>query len=258
MKLQTNWNYESSVKKVSSLVTELKSVTLKKSTLTDEIARELYTARGELDARGRNQHSNVTNVTKLESWSGYLSACGLERMTVHRWLEHYEPEEQRLLTDDEFQAKQEAKRRAEMSVKEANTSMVQEAIKTGKHPNGWNAECQRMYDDKIKENKLRDERMKKWQEDIRRDDAARQSRESERKAKFEDIDSLIAGISENITKRQSFKERIRISHEGKDDPFVDAIMDYLETLADDNRRIEACYNIIKVCKGIANDLQVKK
>lgn len=28
----------------------------------------------------------VTNVTRL-TWHGYLSACGLERMTVHRWLE---------------------------------------------------------------------------------------------------------------------------------------------------------------------------
>lgn len=255
MKLQTNWSYESSVKKVSGLVTELKSVTLKKSTLTDEIARELYEAREQLSDRGSWSSGSRA---EPHNWTGYLDSCGLARRTVHDWLEHYEPEEQRLLTDDEFQAKQEAKRRAEMSVKEANASMVQEAIKTGKHPNGWNAECQRMYDGKIKENKLRDERMKKWQEDIRRDDAARQSRESERKAKFEDIDSLIAGISENITKRQSFKERIRISHEGKDDPFVDAIMDYLETLTDDNRRIEACYNIIKVCKGIANDLQAKK
>ena len=28
-----------------------------------------------------------------------------------------------------------------------------------------------------------------------------------------------------------------------------------DELDDDSRRIEACYNIIKVCKGIANDLQ---
>ena len=42
MTLQTNWNYETSVHKVSGLVSELKIVTLKKSTtLTDEIAREL-------------------------------------------------------------------------------------------------------------------------------------------------------------------------------------------------------------------------
>ena len=43
---------------------------------------------------------------------------------------------------------------------------------------------------------------------------------------------------------------------GKDDPFIDAILDYLDELEDDNRRIEACYNIIKLVKGgIAVDLQ---
>jgi hypothetical protein len=70
--------------------------------------------------------------------------------------------------------------------------------------------------------------------------------------------SVQAALNEQIAAletRASFKESIRLSHEGKDDPFVDAIMDYLDTLADDNRRIEACSNIIKVCRGIANQLQ---
>jgi hypothetical protein len=39
------------------------------------------------------------------------------------------------------------------------------------------------------------------------------------------------------------------------DPFQDAIMDYLEGLENDSRRIEACHNIIKVCKRIAAELQ---
>ena len=43
-----------------------------------------------------------------------------------------------------------------------------------------------------------------------------------------------------------------------EDPFQNAILDYLEELADDNRRIEACYNIIKICKEIANSLQSKQ
>jgi hypothetical protein len=36
------------------------------------------------------------------------------------------------------------------------------------------------------------------------------------------------------------------------------ILDYLEGLENDSRRIEACYNIIKVCKRIAVELQEKK
>ena len=83
MTLQTNWNYETSVQKVSGLVSELKNVTLKKSTLTDEIARELYEAREQLDSRGRNL-PNVTNDTYGKGWIEYLADVGLQRMTVHR------------------------------------------------------------------------------------------------------------------------------------------------------------------------------
>ena len=108
MKLQTNWNYETSVQKVSGLVSELKSVTLKKSTLTDAIARELYEAREQLSNSGYRSDL-VPNGTRF-TWLGFLSDVGLAKSTVHRWLEHYEPEEQRLLTDEEYQAKQEEKR----------------------------------------------------------------------------------------------------------------------------------------------------
>jgi hypothetical protein len=34
-------------------------------------------------------------------------------------------------------------------------------------------------------------------------------------------------------------------------------LDYLETLENDSRRIEACHNIIKICKHIAAELQSK-
>lgn len=253
MNLEISWNYAESVKKVSGLVSDLRAVTLKKSTLTDEIARELYAAR-EVLAERRPGKIDVTNVTS-NTWAGYLSACGLERMTVHRWLEQYEPAEQRLLTDDEYQAKQEEKRRSEMSIRDANNSRVYQAIKTGAFPPGWNDDCQRLYDERVEEDRQRDERIKKMQDDMRRDAEQRQASVGERKSISDEIDSLIGGLSENLTKRAAFKERIRVSHEGMADPFVDAIMDYLDGLEDDNRRVEACYNIIKVCKGIANDLQ---
>jgi hypothetical protein len=65
----------------------------------------------------------------------------------------------------------------------------------------------------------------------------------------------ISQLSEQQAKRTSFKERIRLSDAGKEDVFIDALMDYLEELDDDNRRIEACYNIVKVAKNIAVELQ---
>ena len=74
MDLQNNWSYDLSVQKVSGLVTELKNVTLKKSTLTDAIARELYQAREQLKSSGIRTDL-VTNVTRL-TWEGYLKIAG--------------------------------------------------------------------------------------------------------------------------------------------------------------------------------------
>ena len=68
---------------------------------------------------------------------------------------------------------------------------------------------------------------------------------------------MISGVMDKSKKRSSFKERIRLSFDGQKDPFIDALMDYLEGLDDDNRRIEACNNIIKVAKNIAKELQRK-
>jgi len=45
-----------------------------------------------------------------------------------------------------------------------------------------------------------------------------------------------------------------LSQQGEKDPFIDALMDYLEELDDDNRRIEACNNVIKVARNIAAQL----
>lgn len=129
-------------------------------------------------------------------------------------------------------------------------------LKSGQKPEGW----RRGTDDKLaQEIRDREERIKKFQEEIKEktDERIRQSEERATRADL-DMDALFRLAEEgtkHIAKRQAFKENIRISHEGKDDPFVDAIMDYLESLDDDNRRVEACYNIIKVCKRISLDIQ---
>lgn len=260
MDLQNNWIYDLSVQKVSGLVTELKNVTLKKSTLTDVIARELYQAREQLKSPGIRTDL-VANGTRL-TWEGYLKDCGLKRSTVHRWLECYEPKEQRLLTDEEYQLKQDEKRREEMNIRDANNSRVLQAYKTGIYPKGWNQECQRLYEEKVKEEKARDERIRKIKEEAKKEAEQKEQKEKERNARIEEIENLVNNITEKaitgFNKKLAFKEKIRISNDGKEDPFTDVIIEYLEELEDDNRRIEACFNIIKICKGIAVDLQVRK
>ena len=54
----------------------------------NDICRELYEAREQLDSRGLNRgNQKVPNGT----FSQYLQDVGLAYRTVHRWLEHYEP-----------------------------------------------------------------------------------------------------------------------------------------------------------------------
>jgi len=130
-------------------------------------------------------------------------------------------------------------------------------VKTGQKPEGW----RRGTDDALAEKeKARAESMKKWNEEMKakNEERVQQAEKARPSIDFSEINKMVEQHTQALVKRQTFKESIRISHEGKDDPFVDAIMDYLETLADDNRRMEACYNIIKVCKGIANQLQSGK
>lgn len=77
---------------------------------------------------------------------------------------------------------------------------------------------------------------------------------------FENAENTLLGnalteLVEHTEKRQAFKQRIRLSQSGESDAFIDALMDYLDELPDDSRRIEACQNVIKVCRNVAAQLQ---
>lgn len=138
---------------------------------------------------------------------------------------------------------------AKRSEEENARRRVKEYLKTGKKPEGW----RRGTDDKLaEEERAMKARAEKFKAEIAED--AKNRAQAAPRVGPGDVKKIMDELTESIAERQTFKERIRVSHEGQDDPFVDAIMDYLETLEDDNRRIEACSNIIKVCRGIANQL----
>ena len=124
---------------------------------------------------------------------------------------------------------------------------VQEFKKSGVKPEGWRKNT----DDKL------------FQEDVDRDNRIKQNKErmkDEWQGKSENdkaFDNLIDGVFKKSKERSAFKNKIRLSFNGKEDSFIDALIEYLEELDDDNRRIEACNNIIKVAKNIAKELQRK-
>ena len=97
------------------------------------------------------------------------------------------------------------------------------------------------------------ESMSVFREQIAAEQARRKAEKPE-PVDFASINNLVREAAEQSARREAFKERIRISHEGKDDQFADALIDYLDELPNDSRRIEACHNIIKIAKGVANQL----
>ena len=257
MNTLSNWDYQASVERGSIKVSEWKAVSLKKNTLTDDIATDLYEARKELDGRNvgyGNQHSaKIPNGTIAKTWSLYLEEVGLASSTVHRWLEHYEPEEQRLLSDDEYKNKQTIKKRLKMQEDEANTARVRQAIKAGEKPPDWDETCEVLYHRQIKEDADRDARIKKAKDD---QDRIAKNRE-EKYAPDLEIDELLDEAQAKYKEKTEFKEKLGLSGDNADHDFNEILRKYLATLSTDSQKIEACHNIIKICKGVVSDLQIK-
>ena len=131
---------------------------------------------------------------------------------------------------------------------------VQEYAKSGVKPEGWRKNT----DDKLyQEEKDRDERIKRFKERVEADKQTKESKKKDYKQDSKHFNEAISKLTSRVEERETFKEQIRISSEGKDSPFVDALIDYLQGLDDDNRRLEACHNIIKVAKSIAKELDRK-
>ena len=83
--LPEEWDYRKSVLKMGRLMFTWKQVSI-------DMLRELWVARETLSQPGLRSDL-VPNGTR--SWSGYLEEVGLPRMTAHRWLEQYDPVEQK-------------------------------------------------------------------------------------------------------------------------------------------------------------------
>jgi len=135
---------------------------------------------------------------------------------------------------------------------EHKRSIIAEYRKTGIKLDGW--------DDSFKYIiKKDDENIKKLEEEKE----LRLERAEKYKQKEKEATDLYGDILENATaklfekrdERHKWKEKIRISDNGKDDSFNDAILEYLDTLDNDSRRIEACNNIVKICRNISIQLQ---
>lgn len=236
------WSYEESVRRVSAKVQEWKAVTLKKSTLTDEIARDLYEAREQLDARGKRPNGR--------SWGEYLSDVGLADRTVRRWLEHFDSQEQRLLTDEEYQRKEQEKQRKKMEHDRAIKDMVNQRIKENHIPADWNNEAEKEYQERL----IQEQRNREWKEKIQRESEERKSSipkydYSEAKGNNDNIKKLLEELNSREAKREEISKKMRLTGDNAEHTFNHMLIEYLDSLNDDSQRLEACYNGIKIFKA---------
>jgi hypothetical protein len=168
-----------------------------------------------------------------------------------------------------------AKARERMSQDERDRSMIVEFGKTGIKPIGWTARL----DKRIKDSEEGYARQQERIEKLKQEQNQKSENEKKRREAFTDplpddekaghyyrlgklteemLNNASTSRATHFNKRQEWKEKIRLSSGGKEDAFMDAIIEYLETLPDDNRRIEACNNIIKICRNISVELQRNK
>ncbi len=189
--------------------------------------------------------------------------CGFSRQTADNYRRLYEHRD-KLPTVSNLQEAYKKIEQIETADKQTENQRargrVSEFRETGVKPKGWRRGTD---DNLVKEDKGREERIAAARVSAAEGQARRKnelkSKEADR-AERRETDELLSQAAaravESGGKRQEFKEKIKVSQDGQRDQFLDALMDYLNELESDSRRIEACQNIIKVCRNVAAELQL--
>jgi hypothetical protein len=183
------------------------------------------------------------------------------QVTAHKYINLYYHQNKISLSENLQEAYSQIEtieRQEKQSNEERKRSLIAEFRKTGKKPEGWNRDCDYVIQ-KDKENEIRQAEYKKQLEQERQENIRKREQEKLTDDLFsQTLNNASNQFIKQVTERKQWQDKIRISDSGKEDAFNQAIMDYMETLPDDNRRIEACNNIIKICKNISIELQRKK
>jgi hypothetical protein len=142
-----------------------------------------------------------------------------------------------------------------LSKEELDRSIISEFRKTGIKPQGWTAKHEKAVRDT--DAHLENIKSQRSKEEAERE-ANKTRRQQENSSSDLFTEALSTATSNMLAKhkeREDWKAKLRLSGDNKDSAFMDAIIDYMETLENDNRRIEACNNIIKICRKISVELQ---
>jgi len=194
----------------------------------------------------------------LVSWQQYLTDVGLAYRTVHRWLDHFDPQEQRLLSDDEYQQKEQEKQRKQMDHDRAIKHMAKERMQTGVIPADWNSDAEKAYTDML----IQEQKRKQWKEDIRRETQERESKYgnhdfSQANAATDNVKELLEELADRESKKEQLVKKMRLTGNNADHEFNSILHEYLDSLYSDSERLEACHNIIKICRAYVSEYQQK-
>lgn len=139
---------------------------------------------------------------------------------------------------------------------EEQTKRIREYKKTGIKPDGWNKKTDEYRLKKEKEDKEYEERKRKAFEEKKKKYEEELKQEEYESNEINNIFEEISIMKESILEKEKIFKKMKMSGNNSNDIIYDALYDYLNKL-DDNQRLEACHNIIKFCKTIASELQIK-
>jgi len=244
----TTWDYQESVKRVSVKVKVWQVVALKKTNLTNEICRDLYEARGQLDSRGLNKgNQNVP----FGTFSQYLEDVGLAKTTVHRWLEHFDPSEQRLLSNEEIAINLEQKRIDRIN--QENEVRIQNKIILVKTPKKL---AKPIPEEKPVKKKINPEPIGFGRLEDNQDEFVIDFTEEETPSKADEIRNLLGEFSKQEDRKIELHKKIRLTGDNAGHEFNQMLIEYLDNLTSDSQRLEACHNGIKIFKNFIRTYQM--
>jgi DNA repair exonuclease SbcCD ATPase subunit len=157
---------------------------------------------------------------------------------------------------------EEQKKRKEF---QEQSKRIDEYKRTGKKPDGWNDKTdyyrlkkeredeeyrkrkQELFDQKEEQRK---QRKRKIEEEKKKENDEYEKHKQETQEVLEGLTKLQLAIEE---KDRLFK-KMNLTGDNSKEPIYDALLEYLLGL-NENVRLEACHNIIKFCKTMANELQ---
>ena len=245
------------MKDIIELANNLKTKIKTWGGLTIEIVSGIYTARDLYNGKGNNQYSIVPNGT-IQSFESFLKYIELPKRTAYNWLERYEPEKMKLLTDDELENKKQEENKRKQKEFEEQSKRVREYRQTGKKPEGWNERDDQARIKKEQGDADFEKRKTETFERRKKEFEERQTAKQEESKKHDvETENLLTGLhkmGEALQEKQRLLDKMRLTGNNAKEPIYDALFEYLIGLGE-SQRLEACHNIIKFCKTIASELQ---